>query len=644
MTTTKETLLKVVKGEMVDQIPFTPRLDLWHNANAMAGTLPDEHQGKTADQISRDMGWALHKMVPEYMKPEKKEDTIHRGIGLYRLKEFVYDFEFSSDVDIEVNYEHEGEEHMTHVVYHTPKGSIHVRHGYTDEMKRSGASITWVKEHAISKPEDYKVLAHIFGNLKLKPRYEAFNEWKEGIGDDGVAVGQSFAIACGSPMHFIQKSFLDPTSFYLHYNDFEKEMAQLKESLELFYEQGLKIIADSPAEAILWAANMDDMITYPEYYEKEILPWCQKAADILKPKGKIVVSHPDGENFGLMDLIPASDFDVAEAVAPAPMTKVPLGEYYDRWCRSGKLTLWGGIPESLLLKKSATTEDFEAYLDDLFQVVHPGTRFIAGIGDTTPPGAVFDRLKRIDERLKKEGRLPLETGSFNPVLMDKKNKVPTKSAGKKEQKNGDEASSITELVLKGDREVLLVEAQKLLKHGVDANDILDDMLAAMEIIGPKFTDGTVFIPEVLLSARALNETLTMLEPHLGSGKKESAGKVLIGTVKGDLHDIGKNMVTTMLKGVGFEVMDLGINISEQKFLEEVTKWQPDVLALSALLTTTMPQMENVIKALTESGLRKNVKVIVGGAPVNQTFADQIGADGYSNDAGGAVTLIKGLVT
>jgi len=643
MTTTRETLLKVVKGEMVDKIPFTPRLDLWYNANALADTLPEEHKGKTADQISRDMGWALHKMVPEYMKPENPEDIIHRGIGLYRLKEFVYDFEFSSDVEIEVNYEHQGEEHMTHVVYHTPKGMVQVRHGYTDEMQKSGASISWVKEHAITKPEDYKVLAHIFGNLKLTPRYDAFEEWKKGIGDDGVAVGQGFAIACGSPTHFIQKSFLDPTSFYLHYNDFQKEMEELKESLKLFYERGLKIIGDSPAEAILWAANMDDMITYPEYYEKEILPWCQKAAGVLKPTGKIVVSHPDGENFGLMDLIPASDFDVAEAVAPAPMTKVSLGEYYDRWCRSGKLTIWGGIPESILLEKSAGNDDFEAYMDDLFKVVHPGTRFIAGIGDTTPPGADFDRLKRIDERLKKEGRLPLEGGSFNPVLQKKEAEKTPEPAAKIEQMDTGGISNITELVLKGDRDVLLDQAGKLLEQGADANDILDDMLAAMEIIGPRFTDGTVFIPEVLLSARALNETLTLLEPHLGSGKKESAGKVLIGTVKGDLHDIGKNMVTTMLKGVGFDVMDLGINISAEKFLEESVNWQPDVVALSALLTTTMPQMETVIKALEESGLRENVKVVVGGAPLNQTFADQIGADGYSNDAGGAVSLIKDLI-
>ena len=221
----------------------------------------------------------------------------------------------------------------------------------------------------------------------------------------------------------------------------------------------------------------------------------------------------------------------------------------------------------------------------MFKVIHPGARFIAGIGDTTPPGAVFDRLKRIDERLKKEGRLPLEGRAFSPVSEQKEAEVTPEPTVKQEQPDGDDVSEVTRLVLKGDRDALLVQAEKLLGQGVSANDILNDMLEAMEIISPRFTDGTVFIPEVLLSARALNDTLNMLEPHLGSGRKESAGKVLIGTVKGDLHDIGKNMVSTMLKGVGFEIKDLGINIPTEKFLEEIYNWQPNVLALSALFST-----------------------------------------------------------
>jgi 5-methyltetrahydrofolate--homocysteine methyltransferase len=165
----------------------------------------------------------------------------------------------------------------------------------------------------------------------------------------------------------------------------------------------------------------------------------------------------------------------------------------------------------------------------------------------------------------------------------------------------------------------------------------------MEMIGRKFKTGEVFIPEVLLSARAMNEALKVLEPHLAKEKKEASGKLIVGTVRGDLHDIGKNMVVTMLRGVGFEVEDFGINIKVEEFVNKVAELKPDILGLSALLTTTMPEMKKIIDALKESGLRDKVKVMVGGAPVNETYARQIGADGYAADAGESVDIAKQLL-
>ena len=165
----------------------------------------------------------------------------------------------------------------------------------------------------------------------------------------------------------------------------------------------------------------------------------------------------------------------------------------------------------------------------------------------------------------------------------------------------------------------------------------------MEVIGEKFKTGDVFIPEVLLSARAMNEALVPLEKHLAADMEGGSGKILIGTVKGDLHDIGKNMVFTMLRGVGFEVKDLGINVPAERFVQEVATFRPHILGLSALLTTTMPEMRNVIDALIAARLRDTVKVMVGGAPVNAKFAGSIGADGYGADAGEAVVLAKKLM-
>jgi 5-methyltetrahydrofolate--homocysteine methyltransferase len=199
-------------------------------------------------------------------------------------------------------------------------------------------------------------------------------------------------------------------------------------------------------------------------------------------------------------------------------------------------------------------------------------------------------------------------------------------------------------VLAGYSEEIKTHVQALLDRGVGAKDILNlGMLSAMEVIGGRFRDGTVFIPEVLMSARAMNDALAVLEPHLAREKKDATGKVLLGTVRGDMHDIGKNMVATMLRGVGFEVVDLGINISVEDFVKNVESHRPDILGMSALLTTTMPEMRKVIETLGARGLRDRVKVIVGGAPLNAKFANDIGADGYGADAGSSVDLARRLL-
>ena len=162
----------------------------------------------------------------------------------------------------------------------------------------------------------------------------------------------------------------------------------------------------------------------------------------------------------------------------------------------------------------------------------------------------------------------------------------------------------------------------------------------MEEIGLRFENGSAFVPNLLLAARAMKGCLEILKPLLKAGTGATLGTLVIGTVKGDLHDIGKNLVASMLEGCGFEVINLGVDISDQQFVEAVKKYNPQIVCLSALLTTTMNYMKNVIDTLAAEGLRQQVKVIIGGAPVNEEFALQIGADGYSANANGAVVLAK----
>jgi 5-methyltetrahydrofolate--homocysteine methyltransferase len=199
-------------------------------------------------------------------------------------------------------------------------------------------------------------------------------------------------------------------------------------------------------------------------------------------------------------------------------------------------------------------------------------------------------------------------------------------------------------ILGGDTSAVLTGIQAALGEKLDPADILNEgMVAAMREVGKRFEEGDYFVPEMLIAARAMQSGLVLLKPHLKNAGVKSAGKVAIGTVKGDLHDIGKNLVAMMLEGAGFEILDLGTDVSSDKFVDAVQTQQVDMIGLSALLTTTMSNMKITIDALKAAGVRQNVKVIVGGAPVTQEFATQIGADGYAADASRAVTIARSLL-
>lgn len=203
--------------------------------------------------------------------------------------------------------------------------------------------------------------------------------------------------------------------------------------------------------------------------------------------------------------------------------------------------------------------------------------------------------------------------------------------------------SITETLITGDGDKLQELVQAALDAGTSAKDILQKaLIVGMDIVGEKMESGDMFIPEVLMSAQAMSMSVEILKPLLAEGDSSSAGKVIIGTVKGDLHDIGKNLVAMMMESAGFEVIDLGVDVAPEKFVEAIKTHRPTVVGLSALLTTTMPMMKKSIMTIEESGLRDTLKIIVGGAPVNQAFADEIGADGYAPDAGAASKLAKAL--
>jgi len=630
--THKARVLAALRGETVDRLPYVPRLDLWYLANATSGTLPKQHAGRAMNEIARAEGWALHhRFADNQLDPQYQPQYLHRGINVFYSRDTVFDVVLPQDVEVKVHRAGA----RTRVEYHTPLGMVSATTHYDVDSQRHGITIPALVEHLIKTPRDYAPAGYLFEHMDVVPNFERFSRWAaEEMREDGVPVAIGSFDA--SPFHLIQRDLIDPTQFFIHYKDHYAEMRGLADRIAPLLDKALNVLRESPAEVVWWGANFDDMLTYPPYFAQEIQPWIRKAASILETAGKRVLCHTDGENRGLMDLIRDSGMHIAESFCPAPMTKVTLAEYYRHW--SPKLALFGGIPSTVVLPGTSEA-DFEAYMDELFHAVAPGGRIVIGIADEVPPQAVFSRLQRIGERIEREGRLPLQAGAYRPVAAvpaaAKRAAAPTPSE--------DDYALVRRDVFKGKHVDIKAHVQELLDRGVRAADILEHgLIAAITLVGNRMAAGEAFIPEVLLAARAMAVAVGVLEPHLAADGERQRGKVLIGTVTGDMHDIGKNLVVTMLRGVGFEVRDLGINVSRDKFYQAVAEFQPDVLGLSALLTTTMMEMKGVIEGLQERRLRERCKVMVGGAPVSEQFASQIGADGYAPNAVEAVKLAQRL--
>ncbi len=631
-------VLAALRGEAVDRLPYVPRLDLWYLANSTRGTLPPQHAGRAQNDIARAEGWALHhRFCDDQLDPAYQPQYLHRGINVFYSRDILFDTIFPRDVEIKVVRNGP----RTRVEYHTPLGMVSTTTHYDVQSQKNGITIPALAEHLIKTPADFAPAGYLFEHMDVVPNFERFRRWSaEDMREDGqpVAIGSLDA----SPFHTIQRDLADPTQFFIHYKDHYAEMRGLADRIGMLLDKELAILRDSPAEVVWWGANFDDMLTYPPYFAQEIQPWIRKAADLLGAAGKLVLCHTDGENTGLMDLIRDSGMHVAESITPAPLTRVPIGEFYRRW--SPHLTLFGGIPSTIMLPGTPEA-DFEGYLDAFFRAVAPGTRMVVGIADEVPPEAVFARLQRTGERIEREGRLPLQAGAFRPVAAAPA--PAARPAADAPTAGHDDAlfAEVRQAVFGGKHVAIKGHTQALLDRGVPAADILEHgLIAAITVVGNRMASGEAFIPEVLLAARAMSVSMGMLEPHLAAGGGERLrGRILIGTVAGDMHDIGKNLVTTMLKGVGFEIRDLGVNVSRERFCDEVAAYRPDVVALSALLTTTMMEMKGVIRSLEERALRAGCKVVVGGAPVSAQFAQQIGADGYAPNAVEAVHLAKRLL-
>jgi Uroporphyrinogen decarboxylase (URO-D) len=397
--TDKERMLMAARGQWADRLPFAPRLDLWHNANVRRGTLPKPYGPDTrVSTIADNLGVAHHRIIPEFLKIRTPDDTIDRGLGIFRLPGFAYRAELH-DVERIVR----AEDDATVVEYRTPVGSVSCKMSFTQEMLDSGASISWLDEHVIKRPEDYRVVGFIFRHVRVEPDYDNYRAFQREVGDRGLAVAHGLGSA--SPVQHLMRDFIDGTQFYYELVDHPKEVQQLCEDMTPFYERLVEILAASPAEAVMMGANYDDTITYPPLFAEHILPWLQRWADVLHAGGKIFMSHCDGENDGLLDLLAESGIDVAESVCAPPMVQCSLTKM--RSAFGDKITIFGGVPSVALLEDSMSEDEFEAHMRGLFAEIAPGRRFILGVSDMVPPDAKWERLVRIARMVEERGALPL---------------------------------------------------------------------------------------------------------------------------------------------------------------------------------------------------------------------------------------------
>ena len=635
MMTTRQQMIALLNGELPDALPFAPRLDLWYAAAQACDRLPAEYKKASLEEICKTEGWGIYRLTGDYRYLETKtEDWPFTCLGLYSPPETVYDMAFDDTVNL-VSSLKDG---VMDLKFETAKGDITTTLVLNNDMKKEGVTYPWIKEKLIKEDKDWERVALLFQALKLTPRYDSFLEMEKCIGESGLVASQ--ATDAGSPVHLIQKNLINPTTFFTLYKEDRRRIDELAESIALYFDQVIDIYDNFPGLALAWGSNYDRTITFPPYFEKDILPWHLKVRDRLQPKGKKILTHTDGENSGLMELIIQSGVDGCESLCPYPMTRLKLHEYRAMWKDQ---VLIGGIPAEYLIADNSSEKEMIDYLDYAFKAMAPGHRFIPGVTDGVSPLSDFDRIRKMGAYFAEKGQLPLDGSDFTDIFahVDGQDTGP----GDLAQEEGI-LKEVQQAVIEGDKDAGIQErVQAALDAGLAAGNILEQgMISAMNYVGDGFAAGRFFIPEMLLAAQTMEAGVEILKPHLlANAASDTTGKIILGTVEGDLHDIGKNLVAIMLKGVGFQVIDLGINVSAEDFIQAIQEHRPDILALSALLTTTMPQMRKTLDAVAEAGLRDQLKIIVGGAPVTQDFANQIGADGYADTAGGAARIVNQLM-
>jgi methanogenic corrinoid protein MtbC1 len=411
---------------------------------------------------------------------------------------------------------------------------------------------------------------------------------------------------------------------------------------EIQYETFLRVTEHPCVGACL---NPDDiafntgLLVHPKYLRKYVFPWYKKMGKICREKGIGFIFHSDGDCTEAMEDLIDCGFHGFNPIQPNAMDIV---EVKRRWGR--KLCLIGNINLDSTLTLG-TPEDVRAEVYERIRTIAPGGGYMVSSSNSITDYVPVANMRALLDATYEFGKYPirLEEGGVKGKFWTSQTKVRTTETTKVD--TGLDVEGYADSLLANDIPKTIAMVQADIDRGVAPQEVVSQgLVPAITVVGEKFQNGQVYIPEMMIAARAMSATLDHFKDRLvGKGAAKKMGTVVIGTVQGDLHDIGKNLVVMILKGQGFQVEDLGVSVGTPKFLQAVKEKKPEILAMSALLTTTMIEMKTTIDALKAAGVRDRVKVIVGGAPVTPAFAAQIGADGNAYDAPGAAKLCKDIM-
>ena len=460
---------------------------------------------------------------------------------------------------------------------------------------------------------------------------------REKAGEDRLIAG-FMGTGIFEQCHFLMGFEDTLTNLYEH----PQEMHELIDYITDYRIRYVKMLIDKLQPDLIFShddwGTKDALFMKPEMWREFFKEPYRRFYGYIRSRGVIALHHADSYLVPIVEDMVELGIQVWQGVLPE--NDIPALQRQ----LQGRMVLMGGIGAAID-RPDATESEVRSYVSQALAAYCPGGHYIPSITYGLF-GTVYPHVDPLidDEIDRYNSTLHMPAVACDPVPRRKLTAKQTEAAKIQEETGSDLLSALSLALCKGQRKKVLQLCQEGLDQGVEAKRLLSDgLVAGMTRLGDDFSAGRAFVPEMLMAARCMTAALELLKPRLTSGSSKVLGRVCLGTVKGDMHDIGKNLVKIMMEGCGLEVIDLGVDVSPEQFVATAVEQHCDIIACSSLLTTTMNEMRRVVQLAEEKGIRQKVKIMVGGAPITQSFCDEIGADAYTDDAGQAARVAAGLL-